>query len=426
MKPTAPPAGRLTGEAPDLGEPRFPRRTPRVPPLRLRRLRYLRVVIGLAALALVTASVVVALTQKDASSVAGGDVAPGIDLTTANLINLQVDGPNRRRPAPDFTLTDQNGVPKTLSQFRGDAVVMSVNDDECTDLCTLFAEDVIAADKDMGAAASHVVFLAVNANQFHPQVSAVKTWTSDNNLDGVPNWYFVTGSPAQLSAVWKDYGATVELDQAHRTVIHSTLLTYIDHSGQEVAIGDYGMNSADTDLLARAMAQMAVDSLPAAERVSVAGPAVPPSSAPAALGAQAPAFTLPLLVGSGRLSLASLHVKPVVVNFWSSTCIPCGTEMPALERAYRDFAGRVSFVGVDVYDGSGAGGRSLAGSAGTTYPLVSDPSGSVADRYLVGAVPYSVIVGSNGQILVRHPGAFTTEQVEYLIQDYYPDLVPKG
>ena len=64
----------------------------------------------------------------------------------------------------------------------------------------------------------------------------------------------------------------------------------------------------------------------------------------------APNFTLSRLDRPGRLQLASLRGKAVVLNFWASWCYPCNQEAKALERGWRDAGMDVVFLGVDVND----------------------------------------------------------------------------
>jgi hypothetical protein len=61
-----------------------------------------------------------------------------------------------------------------------------------------------------------------------------------------------------------------------------------------------------------------------------------------------------------------------------------------------------------------------------TYPLASDADGAVAGRYRISATPYSLIIGPDGTIQVLHPEAFTTEQVEYVLESYCNSLSPPG
>ncbi len=52
-------------------------------------------------------------------------------------------------------------------------------------------------------------------------------------------------------------------------------------------------------------------------------------------GVVAPMFDGQLLSG-GELSLDSLRGRPIVVNFWTTTCVPCIREMPVLAGAARE------------------------------------------------------------------------------------------
>lgn len=380
-----------------------------------------------AVLALILAAVLFLGRAAPSSSQAAADaaVAPGIDQPTAQVLSLDVLAPGSRRAAPDFHLTDQRGQPVSLSEFRGRSVVLSFNDDQCRDLCTLLAEDIALADQDLGRAAPHVVFLSVNVNPFYPQVRYVKAWTDAHGLGSLPNWYFGTAGPAALVSVWKQYGVYVQQDAASRTVVHGTQMYFIDPSGVQRAIGDFGMNSADTAYFAHAMAQMAVDLLPAPDRLRVGGPATPPpASGNVAPGSPAPDFRLASLrPGQGSVSLGAMAGKPTVINFWTSTCVPCRAELPALEAAYRYFRGQVNFVGIDVSDNPAAA-SSVAAGAGVTYTLARDPQGTVAGRYRISGTPFTVIVGPRGRIHALHPEPFTTEQIEYVLESDFTNLAP--
>ena len=68
----------------------------------------------------------------------------------------------------------------------------------------------------------------------------------------------------------------------------------------------------------------------------------------------APNFDLPRLDGSGKVSLASLRGKAVVINFWNAYCVPCKAEAPLLERAWQRWRAQgVVVVGVDFEDFTG-------------------------------------------------------------------------
>ena len=378
------------------------------------------------ALAVVLAALLFAPPGAPSPSVgaASGGPAPGISLADANLVDLNVLPAGQPLIAPDFHLVDQYGRPTSLSQFRGRVVIWSLNDDRCTDLCALYAQDIVAAERDLGAAARHVVFLAVNANPFYPAPASLRAWSVRNDLEHFHNWVYVTGTPGQLRATWSAYHVTVELNRKARTVVHDATLEFIAPSGRTRAIGDFTTGPISTAYYAHTLATMADDLLPPAERVRVGGTGVgSPTTSGATLGQSAPGFSLRQLGTGATRSLAALEGKPLVVNFWASTCSVCTQEMPALQRVDNSFGGRVDFVGVDVADPRQAA-ASFARRAGVRYPLLADRNGTVASSYRVDGLPVTFIVGRHGTILARHEGALTVNELTAVLQLDFPGLAP--
>lgn len=351
-----------------------------------------------------------------AATPASVTVEPGIDAATARLLQLDVLHPPLDN-APDFTLTAQDGKPVSLSQYRGKSVVLSFNDDQCQDLCTLLAQDVTEANRDLGAAAADVVFLSINANTAHPAVGDVKAWTEDHGLASETNWVFGTGTPDQLTAVAAKYHVPIGVDPQTHDVVHGSELFFINPAGKEAAIGQFGTESANTALFAHGMAQMAVDLVPGRPGATVGGPASSSATAakPAELGQAAPGFTLPRLGNPGtRTSLDGTKGKYTVVNFWASTCTACTQEMPDLQQAHQDLGSSTAFLGIDVADPASPA-TALAARSGTTYPLLADTNGTTAGAYQISGLPFTAIIAPDGTLLVRHPGTFTAEQLEYVL-----------
>jgi cytochrome c biogenesis protein CcmG, thiol:disulfide interchange protein DsbE len=127
----------------------------------------------------------------------------------------------------------------------------------------------------------------------------------------------------------------------------------------------------------------------------------------------APVFTLPRLDAPGRVTLASLRGKAVVINFWASWCRPCKQEAPRLEAAYRRWSKRgVVVLGIDGQDFSGDAKR-FARNAGISYPIVHDGPGNTIDRYGVTGFPETFFVGRNGKLVGNHvEGAISDAQLE--------------
>jgi len=126
----------------------------------------------------------------------------------------------------------------------------------------------------------------------------------------------------------------------------------------------------------------------------------------------APAFTLARLDGKGKVSLASLRGKAVVLNFWASDCGPCKKEMPQLERASRRWSGKgASIVGIDVLDFKSPA-RRFVRDHGVTYTIGFDGVGDTAIDYGVNATPTTFFVDRRGRIVKRVLGAMTDADLD--------------
>ncbi len=119
-----------------------------------------------------------------------------------------------------------------------------------------------------------------------------------------------------------------------------------------------------------------------------------------AVGKAAPNFTLPILGGAnstGSITLQALHGHPVVVNFWSESCIPCRAEVPYLQRIYAQYAshGEFTLLGInqaDPKDDIATFGRQFK----VTYPLLFDKDSAVNTAYGITAVPTTYFINGNG------------------------------
>jgi thiol-disulfide isomerase/thioredoxin len=134
-------------------------------------------------------------------------------------------------------------------------------------------------------------------------------------------------------------------------------------------------------------------------------------------GQPLPSVPLRCFTGGNLVDLSKLN-RPLVINFWSSDCAPCRTEMPELQRFAADSAGRVVLVGVDTGDRWNA-----AVAAGidftATYPMLFDPDGDLLRAWGRNVKPVTLLVGLDGQ--VRHEdlsGALTKSTLDDLVQRY--------
>ena len=113
----------------------------------------------------------------------------------------------------------------------------------------------------------------------------------------------------------------------------------------------------------------------------------------------APQFALSRLDAPGKLALASLRGKVVVLNFWASWCVPCKAEAPRLEAAWQRYRDKgVVVVGVDAQDFSGDA-KHFVRKHKLTYPNVHDGPGNVLPKYGVTGFPETYFVDRRGRLV---------------------------
>jgi cytochrome oxidase Cu insertion factor (SCO1/SenC/PrrC family) len=156
-------------------------------------------------------------------------------------------------PAAPLDLVDQNGTPVTLSSFRGRTVALTFLDPVCTTDCPVIAQEFRQADQRLGAsAAPHTAFVAIVANPIYRSVAVVQAFDHQENLTSLSNWYFLTGSAAELKSVWNAYGVQVQTVSAGAMVGHADTAYVIDADGRlRAEMGaDPGDDSANSASLA--------------------------------------------------------------------------------------------------------------------------------------------------------------------------------
>ncbi|EGX61097.1 MULTISPECIES: TlpA disulfide reductase family protein [Streptomyces] len=132
----------------------------------------------------------------------------------------------------------------------------------------------------------------------------------------------------------------------------------------------------------------------------------------------------PMLSGktitSGRLDLADLRGKVIVLNVWGSWCAPCRAEAPDLKKASEEtYDLGVRFVGINTRDNDAAA-KAFERNYGITYPSFRDPDGKLLlgfdGRIPLSAVPSSVIIDRDGRIAARIIGPTTYTTLSELVK----------
>ncbi|HEY8036713.1 MAG TPA: TlpA disulfide reductase family protein [Methylobacter sp.] len=137
------------------------------------------------------------------------------------------------------------------------------------------------------------------------------------------------------------------------------------------------------------------------------------NTAPSAL----PGFNLPDLSDQQR-NISEWQDKVLVINFWATWCPPCRKEIPDFIALQEQYAAKgVQFIGIALEDKEPV--AKYAAESNINYPiLLGGDNGIALAQQLgntVGAVPFTLIVNRQGQIVHRHPGELSKEQLTEII-----------
>jgi thiol-disulfide isomerase/thioredoxin len=104
------------------------------------------------------------------------------------------------------------------------------------------------------------------------------------------------------------------------------------------------------------------------------------------------------------VSLNSLKGKVVFINFWATWCPPCIAEMPSIDVLFSQFRDhdRVMFLMVDV-DNNRAKSEKFMKKRKFGLPVYT-PAGPVPPSYLGGAIPTTLVLNKDGDVVFKHEG----------------------
>lgn len=109
---------------------------------------------------------------------------------------------------------------------------------------------------------------------------------------------------------------------------------------------------------------------------------------------------------------------PIVLNFFASWCVPCIEEMPDFERVHRDLGDRVSFLGLAAQD-TEDDAIAIVEQTGVTYPTYADPVADALTFFEAMAMPATVFLAPNGEILEVHSRPFDESGLRDKINEHF-------
>ncbi len=137
------------------------------------------------------------------------------------------------KSAPKFRLIDQHNRVISLKQFLGKVIVLTPMDPTCTTVCPVLAQEISAANRELGPLSRQVVFIGFDADPYWANTHWLRKFDREHQLSHMANWYFVTGTTSALRNVWHDYYIWVQLLPKTRMVNHASYIYFIGPHGHE-------------------------------------------------------------------------------------------------------------------------------------------------------------------------------------------------
>ena len=137
----------------------------------------------------------------------------------------------------------------------------------------------------------------------------------------------------------------------------------------------------------------------------------------AVAGMSLPTASLLTLDGK-KIDSSELIGKPLILNFWYSTCEPCRREMPVLAASADTHSATVRFVGINMND-SIETATAFAEKYNVLYEIMFDQSGSFISDLGIATAPMTLFVDAQGVIVDQVAGEITADKLESLIAKWF-------
>jgi protein SCO1 len=133
-------------------------------------------------------------------------------------------------PAPQFTLTSQDGKPIALADLRGKVVAVTFIFTLCSATCPVLTPMMSLVQDRLGRDfGTNVAFVSITVDPDRDTPDVLKLYAQMHSAD-VPGWSFLTGEPAAVQDVIRRYGVFAS-KAANGDVEHSFLTSIIDRRG---------------------------------------------------------------------------------------------------------------------------------------------------------------------------------------------------
>jgi len=107
--------------------------------------------------------------------------------------------------------------------------------------------------------------------------------------------------------------------------------------------------------------------------------------------------------------------KITVLSFWATWCVPCKKELDNIAEYYEDWQEDydMELVAISIDNARSATKiKTVVDSKGWEYDILSDKNGDLKRALNFQAVPYTIVIDQEGNIVYRHDGYVEGDEFE--------------
>ncbi|GGY36038.1 SCO family protein [Pseudoduganella albidiflava] len=149
------------------------------------------------------------------------------------------------RAAPEIALPASTGKPFKLTDLRGKVVVLEFGFSHCETVCPVSLAALAEARKLVGPAARDVQVLFISVDPERDTPERLRTYLAQFD----PGFIGITGTPAQIAQLLKDYGIAARKHPvgggSDYSMSHSSYLYFIDRQGRQRAMMPFGRPASE-------------------------------------------------------------------------------------------------------------------------------------------------------------------------------------
>jgi len=121
------------------------------------------------------------------------------------------------------------------------------------------------------------------------------------------------------------------------------------------------------------------------------------------------------------VSLSELRGKPVMLNFWSTSCYPCVFEMPYMQEVHEEWSAKgLALLAINI-DGTSSQVTEFSDSLTLSFPMLLGAKTDVPGKYNLRYIPTTFFIDKEGIIQSMKVGPFTSKET---IEDELNKIMP--